>query len=84
MTLAAEELLVTYGTVSRQVRGLEAQLGVALVVGPRHHLSLTEAGQRLAAAIGTAFDLVAAPLPGAGPDEELVVSCLGSLAMERP
>lgn len=82
MTLAAEELLVTHGAVSRQVRGLEAQLGVSLVIGPRHQLTLTEAGRRLASALTSAFDLVAGALPGAAQDEELVVSCLGSLAMK--
>ena len=82
MTLAAEELLVTHGAVSRQVRGLEAQLGVSLVIGPRHQLTLTEAGRRLAGATGAAFDLMAAALPGAAQDQELVVACLGTLAMK--
>lgn len=82
MTAAAAELHVTHGAVSRQVRTLEARLGVALVVGPRHALRLTEAGQRLAAALTSAFDQVAAALPGAGPDRELVLSCLGTLAMK--
>lgn len=82
MTLAAEELLVTHGAVSRQVRGLETQLGVRLVVGPRHQLALTDAGRRLAGAVGSALDLMAAALPGAAHDQELVVACLGTLAMK--
>src|SRR5262249_3310870 len=82
MTAAAAELNVTHGAVSRQVRALEARLGVAMVVGPRHDLRLTEAGQRLATALTSAFDQVAAALPGAGPDQELVLSCLGTLAMK--
>ena len=82
MTAAAQELHVTHGAVSRQVRTLENRLGVALVVGPRHDLKLTEAGQCLALALTSAFDQIAAALPGAGPDQELVVSCLGTLAMK--
>jgi DNA-binding transcriptional LysR family regulator len=82
MTIAAAELHVTHGAVSRQVRGLETRLGVRLVVGPRHALRLTEAGARLAAALTSAFDLIGAALPGAGPEQELVVSCLGTLAMK--
>ncbi|CAN7154520.1 LysR substrate-binding domain-containing protein [Phenylobacterium sp. LjRoot219] len=82
MTAAAAELHVTHGAVSRQVRALEARLGVDLVVGPRHDLRLTEAGQRLAGALTSAFDLIGAALPGAGPDQELVLSCPGTLAMK--
>lgn len=36
---------------------------------PRHQLILTEAGQRLAGAIGVALDLMAAALPGAAQDQ---------------
>ncbi|RAK57123.1 LysR substrate-binding domain-containing protein [Phenylobacterium deserti] len=82
MTGAASELCITHGAVSRQVRALEVRLGVRLVVGPRHDLVLTDAGRQLAAALTPAFDMVAAALPGAGPDRELVVSCLGTLAMK--
>jgi LysR family transcriptional regulator, glycine cleavage system transcriptional activator len=82
MTGAAEELLVSHGAVSRQVRGLEDQLGVTLVTGPRHQLRLTDAGRELAAGLSSAFDVIAGALPGAGPARELVVSCLGTLAMK--
>lgn len=82
MTGAAAELNVTHGAVSRQVRALETRLGVRLVIGPRHDLRLTEAGQRLAGALTSAFDMIGAALPGAGPDHELVVSCPGTLAMK--
>ena len=82
MTVAAEELCVTHGAVSRQVRGLEDQLGVRLVEGARHALRLTPAGRELAAALSSAFDLIAAALPGSGPVQELTVSCLGTLAMK--
>jgi DNA-binding transcriptional LysR family regulator len=82
MTGAAEELHVTHGAVSRQVRALEARLGARLVVGPRHDLCLTDAGRRLAGALSVAFDQIRAALPGAEADDELVVSCLGTLAMK--
>lgn len=82
MTAAGEELNITHGAVSRQVRALEAQLGAHLVVGPRHALQLTEAGQRLATALTAAFDAIAAALPGSGPEQELVLSCPGTLAMK--
>lgn len=82
MTRAAEELCVTHGAVSRQIKALEATLGARLVAGPRHRLTLTSAGRLLAASLGAAFDLIAAGLPGAENAEELVVSCLGTLAMK--
>jgi DNA-binding transcriptional LysR family regulator len=81
MTKAAAELNVTHGAVSRQVRALEQRLGAPLVVGPRHDLRLTEAGQRLATALTAAFAQIAAALPGAEDQPVLVVSCLGTLAM---
>lgn len=82
MTRAAEELCVTHGAVSRQIKALEAMLGARLLAGPRHRLTLTPAGRTLAASLGAAFDLIAAGLPGAENAEELVVSCLGTLAMK--
>src|SRR5271154_3017951 len=82
MTRAADELGVTHGAVSRQIKALESELGARLVAGPRHRLTLTPVGQTLAAALGSAFDIVAAALPGAERTEELVVSCLGTFAMK--
>lgn len=82
MIAAAEALGVTHGAVSRQVRGLEHQLGARLVEGPRHALVLTPVGRELAKALTSAFDLIAGALPGAGTAEELVISCLGTLSMK--
>jgi DNA-binding transcriptional LysR family regulator len=45
-TLAARELHVTQGAVSKQVRSLEAFLGVDLFERVRQRLMLTDAGQR--------------------------------------
>jgi DNA-binding transcriptional LysR family regulator len=83
MTLAADELCVTHGAVSRQIRSLEATLGFELTEGPRHRLKLTEAGQRLAATLSGAFDQVETALRDLSPDAhvELRLSCVGTLAI---
>jgi DNA-binding transcriptional LysR family regulator len=85
MTLAAEELGLTHGAVSRQVRNLERQLGVRLTTGPRNQLTLTETGLRLAQATTQALDLVEAALPDgavAGDLQALQVSCQPTFAMK--
>ena len=82
MTRAAEELHVTHGAVSRQIKALEQQLGARMVSGPRHNLTLTPAGRDLAASLGAAFDMMAAGLPGADAGEDLAVACLGTFAMK--
>jgi len=84
MTLAADELCVTHGAISRQIRQLEDHLGVALTEGPRNNLILTEAGLTLAQALTQALDQIDAALPrpaGSG-DGALVVSCLPTFAMK--
>ncbi|WP_165189512.1 LysR substrate-binding domain-containing protein [Caulobacter soli] len=84
MTLAADELCVTHGAISRQIRQLEDHLGVALTEGPRNRLILTETGLTLAQALTQALDQIEAALPqpaGAG-DGALVVSCLPTFAMK--
>ncbi|MDQ1155458.1 LysR family transcriptional regulator [Brevundimonas sp. SORGH_AS_0993] len=55
-TLAAQDLSVTHGAVSRQVKALEAAMGVRLFEGPRHRLRLTPAGRDLSAGLTPAFD----------------------------
>lgn len=59
VTLAAEELSVTHSAVSRQVKALEAALGVRLFSGPKHRLELTAAGRELLPALTEAFDQIA-------------------------
>ncbi len=83
MTLAADELCVTHGAVSRQIRSLEEAVGLELTQGPRHRLKLTEAGQRLAASLSGAFDQVERTLTDlkAAAHEELHLSCVGTLAI---
>lgn len=59
VTLAAEELRVTHSAVSRQVKALEAALGVRLFSGPKNRLELTAAGRELLPALTEAFDQIA-------------------------
>ena len=76
-TLAAEELHVTHSAVSRQVKALEAALGVRLFQGPKHRLALTPAGQELLPALTNAFDEIAGAvrrLKSAGEDLHLAVN----------
>jgi DNA-binding transcriptional LysR family regulator len=83
MTLAAEELNVTHSAISRQVRQLEDVLGVPLFEGPRSGLRLTDAGTRLLAGLGPAFDQIdmAVRLVADTEDGPLDVSCPGTFAM---
>ena len=57
--LAAEELGVTQGAVAQQVRGLEAQLGMALFERLPRTLALTSEGRRYIADIRRAFEIIA-------------------------
>ncbi|WP_138468854.1 LysR substrate-binding domain-containing protein [Poseidonocella sp. HB161398] len=83
MTLAAEELGVTYGAVSRQVRGLEALLGVALFDGPRNRLVPSQAALDMQPALQAAFDGIEEAVARAMQRERrlLDVSCLGTFTM---
>lgn len=84
MTLAADELCVTHGAVSRQIRQLEDHLGVALTEGPRNRLTMTEAGLKLAQGLTRAFDILEETVPRPPEDEPrpTVVSCLPTFAMK--
>lgn len=53
---AAEELGVTHGAVSRQIRQLESQLGAALFERSGRGLVLTEQGRRLMYVVSDALD----------------------------
>ena len=54
-SLAADELSLTQGAISRQVMSLEEQLGVRLFERGARGVSLTGEGQTYAKAIGTAL-----------------------------
>jgi LysR family glycine cleavage system transcriptional activator len=56
---AGRLLNVTHAAVTQAVRGLEAELGVALVRRAGRTVSLTEAGEALAQALGEGFGAIA-------------------------
>lgn len=58
MRRAAEELGVTHGALSRQVKQLEELLGVTLFDRSHNRLNLTHAGQRLLQSVQQALDLL--------------------------
>jgi len=79
---AAEQLHVTHGAISRQLKVLEEHLGVSLFVKEGRGLKLTDAGQRLRDASGDAFERLRSACAeisqGAG-DAPFVLGCSGSL-----
>src|SRR3954469_217556 len=83
LTVAAEELGVTHGAVSRHVRQLESVLGVELFGGPRSRPELTAAGQSLAPVLTAALDQIDNAVRSVLAEEEglLQVACLSTLAM---
>jgi DNA-binding transcriptional LysR family regulator len=79
---AAEQLHVTHGAVSRQLKVLEEHLGLALFSKDGRGLKLTDAGIRLRDASGEAFDrlrAVCAELTHDSADAPFVLGCSGSL-----
>jgi hypothetical protein len=58
-TRAADELCVTQGAVSHQVKALETDLGVKLFNRERQRLVITEAGRQYLAVVRDAFDRIA-------------------------
>lgn len=80
---AADELFVTHGAVSHQIRALEADLGVALFTREGKRVQLSEAGARYARKIRTALmDISHATqaLRGGNRERRLIVSILPSFA----
>mgnify|MGYP005751038611 FL=1 len=79
---AAAELHVTHGAVSRQIRALEEQLGVALFDKDGRGVKLTDAGVRLRDAASDAFARLrgaCAELRQRQDDAPFVLGCPGSL-----
>ncbi len=79
---AAAELSVTHGAVSRQIRLLEDDLGVALFSKEGRGVKLTDAGLRLRDAAGEAFERLRATsseLRQQTADAPFVLGCPGSL-----
>jgi DNA-binding transcriptional LysR family regulator len=82
VSLAAEQLNVTHGAVSRQLKVLEEHLGVALFVKDGRGLKLTDAGVRLRDVSADAFDRlrsICAELSHGSADAPFVLGCSGSL-----
>ncbi len=80
---AANELFVTHGAVSHQIRALEEELNTLLFVRTGKRVSLTDAGEQYAKQIREALHLIGeatASVRGGGRAQRLVVSVLPSLA----
>lgn len=82
VTRAANELHVTHGAVSRQIKALEGELGKALFAREGRGLALTPAGVRLRDATGTAFQQLEeswSELRRDSAPSALVLGCPGSV-----
>lgn len=83
-TLAAAELGVTHGAVSRQVKQLEEHLGVALFVRGVRQITLTQAGRELLAGVVPALERItasAAAVARARPAQTLRINVRPSFAV---
>ncbi|BAQ71737.1 HTH-type transcriptional regulator TrpI [Pseudomonas sp. Os17] len=79
---AAEQLHVTHGAVSRQLKVLEEHLGLSLFVKDGRGIKLTDAGVRLRDASSEAFERlrdVCGELTRGSADAPFVLGCSGSL-----
>lgn len=82
VSAAGNELHVTHGAVSRQIRALEAELGVALFRRQGRGLALTPAGMRLRDTAATAFEQIGETtreLRHGAAEAPFVLGCPGSL-----
>lgn len=80
---AAEELHLTHGAVSHQIKHLEAQLAVRLIARHGRGIALTPAGASFAARLGVALaqlETVVAEARAAGSQGPLRITALPSLA----
>lgn len=84
MSDAADELAVTPGAVSRQVRELERSLGIRLFVGPKSKLQLTTAARTLLPVLSTSFNQIESTIRAMHNEEcgALDVSCFGTFSMK--
>ena len=82
VTLAARELHVTHGAVSRQIKALEGELGKTLFTRQGRGLALTPAGEQLRDATGSAFQQLedaCSELRRTHAPSALVLGCPGSV-----
>ena len=80
---AADELHLTHGAISHQVRALEEELGVALFVRNGRHVKVTPDGLRFAQVLGKAFvdiGIAADALRPASASKRLTISSIPSFA----
>ncbi len=80
---AAQELSVTHGAVSQQIRRLEAELGATMFERRGNSMQPTAQAQRLAGEIARALDILrdgVTAFTGAAPLEPLVLSVGGFMA----
>lgn len=80
MTLAAQELHVTHGAVSRQIHALETAMGVTLLRRKARSIEPTPEGLRLADDLTIAFGLIHASVERTRPGP-LILSCSSSITM---
>lgn len=84
MRRAAQELGVTHGAVSRQVKLLEQQLGVLLFDRVHNRIELTAGGQRLFKTVQDALDSISESTYFLNPDSmtgSLIIDATPSIAM---
>jgi DNA-binding transcriptional LysR family regulator len=82
---AADELHLTHGAVSRQIRLLEDALGTALFERRNRGVFLTPQGEQLSAAVQQAFERLDAAIDAVRPPihrAPLVVSCEPTISMK--
>ncbi|TFW03511.1 transcriptional regulator GcvA [Oxalobacteraceae bacterium OM1] len=80
---AADEIHVTHGAISHQVRALEEELGVALFARHGKRIAVTEAGERFAAVLRRSLGDIAAAadaLRADGKQKKLTITALPSFA----
>jgi LysR family transcriptional regulator, glycine cleavage system transcriptional activator len=80
---AADELFVTHGAVSHQIRGLEAELGVTLFARDGKRVRLTDRGRQYAAEVRAALVALAEStrrIRSGDRDRRLIVSMLSSFS----
>ncbi|MBT2785544.1 MULTISPECIES: LysR family transcriptional regulator [unclassified Halomonas] len=82
VTAAAEELSVTHGAVSRQLKSLDEHFGVALFVKVGRGIALTPHGEQLQSGVGEAFSRLKDSCAALKRDVEeapFTLACPGSL-----
>ena len=79
-SLAADELSVTHGAISRHIRSLENSLGLALLTRNARGTAPTGEGQRFAEGLSAAFNLIQASVEQLRPGP-LTLSCSESIMM---